>query len=161
MIVGDRSHIALWEAGSSAGLGGVFSRIIRTESDGTLCLNSIRSAIQYPDIHCAVTKLICLENTHNDCGGVPLSKVYTDQVGAIAREHGLKLHLDGARLFNAATANGCSVKELVHACDSVMFCLSKGLAAPIGSVLVGTAQFVAKARYLRKMVTRVICCCCC
>ncbi len=152
MIVGDKSHIALYEGGSSASLAGVFSRLVPTEHDGTIALSTLRGAVQTPDIHHTVTRLICLENTHNDCGGVPVSKEYTDQVGALAREHGLKVHMDGARLFNAAAALNCSAKDLVSSCDSVMFCLSKGLAAPVGSMLVGDKKFVEKARYFRKMV---------
>ncbi len=152
MIVGDRSHIAHDEAGGSAALGGVFSRIVRNRDDGTLDLGDIRSNIQTPDVHHGVTRLICLENTHNVCGGKPLTAAYTSAVGAIAREHGLKLHIDGARIFNASAALQCSVKELVAAADSVMFCLSKGLAAPLGSMLVGSRDFVARARYLRKML---------
>jgi threonine aldolase len=152
MIIGDRSHIALDETGGSAALGGVFPRIIRNQPDGTLDLADIRRSIQSADVHHSVTRLICLENTHNNCGGKPLSVAYTNSVGALAREHGLKLHIDGARLFNASAALQCSVKELVAAADSAMFCLSKGLAAPIGSVLVGSAEFVARARYFRKMM---------
>ncbi len=152
MIVGDRSHMALYEAGSSASIGGVFSRILPTRTDGTLDLDEIRNNIQSPDIHHSVTQLICLENTHNVCGGVPLSAAYCDAVGAIAREHGIKLHIDGARLFNASVALACPVKQLVAAADSVMFCLSKGLAAPVGSMLVGDKEMVARARYFRKML---------
>lgn len=133
-------------------MGGVFPRIIPTQSDGTLALSDVASAIQPRDVHCGVTRLICLENTHNVCGGVPLSVAYTASVGALAREHGLRLHVDGARLFNAAAALNCDVADLVEPADSVMICLSKGLAAPIGSLLAGSAAFVERARYLRKML---------
>jgi threonine aldolase len=96
--------------------------------------------------------LICLENTQNICGGVVLSAEYTQAVGKIARENNLSLHIDGARIFNAATALNISVKELVEPADSVMFCLSKGLVAPVGSMLVGTKNFINRARHLRKML---------
>jgi threonine aldolase len=103
-------------------------------------------------VHHPITRLICLENTQNICGGVPLTADYTRQVGEIARENGLALHIDGARIFNAAAALNLDVKELVAPADSVMFCLSKGLVSPIGSMLAGTEKFIARARHLRKML---------
>ena len=97
-------------------------------------------------------RLICLENTQNICGGIPLTPAYTRQVGELAHQHGLLLHLDGARIFNAAVAQNCSIRELVDPADSVMFCLSKGLAAPVGSILAGSQKFINRARHVRKML---------
>jgi len=152
VICGDKSHIYVNEAGGMAALGGIYPHPIANQKDGTLRLDDIRAAIQPDDQHRTITRLICLENTQNICGGVPLTVKYTNEVGSLAKEHGLKLHIDGARLFNAAAALNVDAKELVAAADSVMFCLSKGLVAPVGSMLVGTKEFIAKAFRLRKML---------
>jgi threonine aldolase len=151
-IMGDRSHSFLDEQGGFAALGGITSRTLPNQPDGTLRLEDIRAAIRMADIHYPITRLIVLENTQAECGGVPLTPEYTRQVGRIAREHGLKLHIDGARLFNAAVALGVEARELVEAADSVTFCLSKGLCAPIGSLLCGDEAFVARARRARKQL---------
>ena len=152
VIVGDKSHIYMNEAGGMSALGGIFPHPVKDQADGTLLLDDILASIQAEDVHHTITRLICLENTQNACGGVPLSVGYTKAVGKIARENNLSLHIDGARIFNAATALNVPVKELVEPADSVMFCLSKGLAAPVGSMLVGTKKFIARARHLRKML---------
>ena len=152
VIVGDKSHIYLNEAGGMSALGGIHPHPVKNQADGTLTLNDILEAIQTEDVHHTITRLICLENTQNTCGGVPLSLEYTQAVGKIARENNLLLHIDGARIFNAATALNVSVKGLIEPADSVMFCLSKGLAAPVGSMLVGSKKFINRARHLRKML---------
>jgi threonine aldolase len=152
VIVGSLSHIYLNEAGGMSALGGIQPCPIPNQKDGTLRLDDILASIRTEDVHHPTTRLICLENTQNICGGVPLTSAYTRQVGEIAHQNGLFLHVDGARIFNSVVAQGVSVKELVEPADSVMFCLSKGLAAPIGSTLVGSAKFVARARHLRKML---------
>lgn len=152
VIVGDKSHIYVNEAGGMAALGGIYPHPISNQKDGTLRLDDIRASIQPDDSHRTITRLICLENTQNICGGVPLTAEYTAQVGQIANEHGLKFHIDGARIFNAAAALDVDVKQLVAPADSVMFCLSKGLVAPIGSMLVGSQEFIARAQRLRKML---------
>ncbi|MDD2922481.1 MAG: low-specificity L-threonine aldolase [Anaerolineales bacterium] len=152
IIVGDKSHIYLNEAGGSSALDGIHPRPIKNQSDGTLLLGDIREAIQSEDVHHTITRLICLENTQNSCGGVPLSLEYMQAVGKIARENNLSFHVDGARIFNAATALKISAKELVAPADSAMFCLSKGLVAPVGSMLVGAGKFIQRARHLRKML---------
>src|SRR5690606_27950952 len=103
--------------------------------DGTLDLDEIREAIRFDDEHEPVTRLITLENTHNRCGGVPLTVEYTEAVGELAHSRGIKLHLDGARIFNAAAALGVPASALAGPADSITFCLSKGLCAPAGSVL--------------------------
>src|SRR5688572_30021332 len=151
VIVGDKSHIYMNEAGGMAALGGIHPRPVNNQTDGTLSLDDILASIQTEDVHHTITRLICLENTQNVCGGVPLSVEYTRAVGKIAHDNNLSLHMDGARIFNAAAALGAPVKELVQSADSVMFCLSKGLVAPIGSMLVGTGKFIARARHVRKM----------
>lgn len=152
IIVGDQSHIYMNEAGGSAALGGIHPHPVKNQPDGTLALDDIRAAIQSEDVHHAITRLICVENTQNACGGIPLSPDYMRAVGALARENNLSLHVDGARIFNAAAALNVSVKELVAPADSVMFCLSKGLCAPVGSMLVGSKAFIKRARHLRKML---------
>jgi threonine aldolase len=152
VIVGNQSHIFLNEAGGMSALGGVQPYPLQNQADGTLLLEEIRAAIRSEDVHHPVTRLVCLENTQNVCGGVPLTAEYTRQVGELAHSHNLFLHIDGARIFNSAVAQGVSVKELVEPADSVMFCLSKGLAAPIGSMLVGSSQLIARARHIRKML---------
>ncbi|KAJ8635479.1 hypothetical protein MRB53_009746 [Persea americana] len=121
-------------------------------ADGTMDVAMIEAAIRSPanDFHYPTTRLICLENTHANCGGRCISVEYTDTVGEIAKKHGLKLHIDGARIFNASVALGVPVHRLVQAADSVSVCMSKGLGAPVGSVIVGSKSFIAKARRLRK-----------
>ena len=152
VIVGDQSHIYLNEAGGMSALGGIQPCPVRNRADGTLALEDILASIRTEDVHHPITRLICLENTQNVCGGVPLTVEYTRQVGELARKNQLSLHIDGARIFNAAVVQNLSVKELVAPADSVMFCLSKGLASPVGSMLAGTQKFIARARHLRKML---------
>jgi threonine aldolase len=151
-IVGNQSHIYLNEAGGMSALGGIQACPVANQKDGTLLLDDILASIRTEDVHHPLTRLICLENTQNICGGVPLTAAYTRQVGEIAQHNGLLMHIDGARIFNAAAAQNVSVRDLVEPADSVMFCLSKGLAAPIGSMLVGTHKFIARARHIRKML---------
>ena len=151
-IVGTRSHIYLNEAGGMSALGGIMPNPIPNQNDGTLDLDDILASIRTEDVHHPITRLICLENTQNACGGIPLSLEYMHQTSELAHSHNLYLHIDGARIFNAATALNVDVKELVAPADSVMFCLSKGLSSPIGSILVGTKKFIARARHIRKML---------
>ena len=152
VILGNQSHIYLNEAGGMSALGGIQPCPLANQKDGTLRFDDILAWIRTEDVHHPVTRLICLENTQNVCGGVPLTSSYTRQVSEIARQHGLSLHIDGARIFNSAVAQNVSVRELVDPADSVMFCLSKGLASPVGSMLVGSHKFIARARHLRKML---------
>jgi len=150
VIVGDVAHIFKYEAGGAAALGGVQLHTVPVHPDGTLALENIRHAIREDDIHHPRTRLVALENTQGSVGGVPLTPQYTQAVRALCDEYGLLLHLDGARVWNAAAALGCDVKELVAPVDSVMFCLSKGLCAPIGSMLCGSRDFIERARRVRK-----------
>ncbi len=152
VIVGDKSHIYLNEAGGMAALGGIQPCPVPNQTDGTLAFDDVLASIRTEDVHHPITRLICLENTQNICGGVPLTVEYTRQVGELARRNNLSLHIDGARIFNSAVAQNVPVKELVAPADSVMFCLSKGLVSPVGSMLVGTRKFIARARHLRKML---------
>lgn len=152
VILGNLGHTFLFEGGGIAALGGVHSYVLPTQADGTLKIEDIRAAIRDDDSHLPVTRLITLENTQNRCGGVPLSVDYMAQAGQLAREHGLKVHLDGARIFNAQAALGVSAARLAEAADSVTFCLSKGLCAPVGSVLCGSYEFIDRARRIRKQL---------
>jgi len=152
VIVGNLSHIYLNEAGGMSALGGIQPCPVPNQNDGTLLLEDILASIRSEDVHHPITRLVCLENTQNICGGVPLSPDYTREVGQVAHQHGLTLHIDGARIFNSAIAQNVPVKDLVEPADSVMFCLSKGLVAPIGSMLVGSQKFIGRARHLRKML---------
>ncbi|KAL6903491.1 hypothetical protein ACP4OV_004304 [Aristida adscensionis] len=152
VILGDNSHIHIYENGGISTLGGVHPKTVRNNPDGTMDIDDIVSAIRHPDgaLYYPTTRLICLENTQANCGGKCLSVEYTDKVGEIAKSHGLKLHIDGARIFNASVALGVPVHRLVKAADSVSVCLSKGLGAPVGSVIVGSKAFIDKAKILRK-----------
>ncbi len=150
MILGKQSHIFMNEVGSAAAYGGVQPNTVEVHADGTLDLDEIRAAIRAENPHYPPTRLICLENTQGGMGGVPIPKSYIAQVGAIAREHDLKLHLDGARIFNAATALNTTVKDLCADADSVQFCFSKGLCAPVGSMIVGSREFIHRAHKIRK-----------
>jgi len=152
IILGDRAHIFLNEAGGAAALGGVSFRTVLNNPDGTIDIDRIEGAVRGKNLHWPVSKLLCLENTHNYCGGAALDVEYTVEAAEAARRHGLAIHLDGARLFNAAVALGVPAVELCEPVDSVNFCLSKGLSAPVGSVLCGSTDFIARARKLRKMV---------
>ena len=113
-------------------------------------LNDIKNSIRQDNIHFPVTSLISLENTHNKCHGYPIEKSYIDQVADIAKENKIKLHIDGARIFNATVELNIDLSDLVENVDSLTFCLSKGLACPIGSVICGSEEFIASARRIRK-----------
>jgi threonine aldolase len=151
-MMGTLGHTFLHEAGGISALGGVFAHTLPNQIDGTLSLKDISEGIRSSDIHEPPTRLLILENTQNRCGGIPLTREYTDQAADLIHEHGMKLHIDGARLFNAAVALKLPAKDLVSSADSVTFCLSKGLCAPVGSVLCGSDEFIYRARRLRKML---------
>jgi threonine aldolase len=152
VILGDKAHSFVYEVGGISALGGIHPHTVPVQPDGTLPLEAIRGAIRPDNVHMPRTRLIALENTQGTVGGIPIPKSYIDAVGDIARQHHLALHIDGARIFNAATALHCDVADLVAAADSVTFCLSKGLCAPVGSVLVGSREFIAEAQRMRKIV---------
>ena len=152
VILGDLAHIFLYEQGGSAALGGVHPRSVPTQPDGTLHLDDIENAIRGDNEHFPIRRLLAVENTHNRCGGRALPVEYMDAAGQLAHRHGLKFHVDGARLWNAAVALNVSIDRLARGADSVSLCLSKGLAAPVGSVVVGDKEFIRKARRMRKAV---------
>ncbi len=152
VILGDRSHIFLNEQGGMAALGGIMPHTLPNQSDGTLCLAEIAAAIRGDNVHYPRTRLVCLENTHNVCDGAPLPLDYVRAAADLAHAHGLGLHVDGARLFNAAAALGVDVTELVAEVDSVSLCLSKGLSAPVGSLICGSSPFIHAAHRARKVL---------
>jgi threonine aldolase len=152
VILGDQCHSYLFEQGGMAALGGITPRPVPNQPDGTLRLADIEGAIRTDNVHFPRSRLLCLENTHNMCNGTPLAVGYVAQAAELARGHGLQVHMDGARVFNAAAALGVDVQHVVQDVDSVMFCLSKGLCAPVGSLLCGSADFIAEARRARKVV---------
>lgn len=152
IILGNVAHTFLYEAGGIAALGGVHPHTIPNQPDGTLAPEDVLAAIRGDDAHLPPTRLITLENTHNRCGGAALSLEYTQQISKIAKEHHLILHMDGARIFNAAAALDVAPADLVAPVDSVTFCLSKGLSAPVGSVICGEAEFIHKAHRIRKQL---------
>jgi threonine aldolase len=152
IIVGNRAHIFLYEAGGISVLGGVHSFQIPNQADGTLHLEDISGAVRWDDPHEPVSRLICLENTQNRCGGTVLTPEYIDTVCEFAHHKGLLVHMDGARIFNAAVALGRNVQELSRSVDSITFCLSKGLCAPVGSILCGSEEFIHRAHRIRKML---------
>ena len=152
IILGDQAHIFWYEVGGASVIGGVIMRTVPTDSCGRLNLEHVGPAIRSKDIHYPQTTLICLENTHNRCGGAVLTVDYTEEVCNLAHGRGLKVHLDGARIFNAAVALGVPASNLTRNVDSVALCLSKGLSAPVGSLLCGNRDFVERARKFRKML---------
>jgi threonine aldolase len=153
MIIGRVAHTFRSEVGGASALGGIHPNTIPVQPDGTLALEDIRAAIRDPaNVHHPPTRLVCLENPNGAAGGLPLTAAYTQSVRALCDEHGFKLHVDGARIFSAATALGCDVRELTAPVDSVMFCISKNLCAPVGSLLCGSAEFIERARRVRKML---------
>jgi threonine aldolase len=152
VILGDRSHTFLFEQGGMAALGGITPYPVPNQDDGSIRLDDIANAIRPDDAHFPRTRLVCLENTHNMCNGTPLPVAYMTDAAKTAHDHRLKVHLDGARVFNAAVALGVDVKDVVRDVDSVMFCLSKGLSAPVGSMVCGRADFISEARRARKVV---------
>ena len=152
IILGDFSHTFYSEQGGSAAIAGIHPRTIPNQLDGKLDLKDIEDAIRPYDIHHPRSRLIMLENTHNRKNGSPLEVAYMRSVKDLADKYKLKIHVDGARLFNAAVALGVDARDLVADADSVSFCLSKGLAAPVGSVICSTADFIVKARRARKII---------
>lgn len=148
-IVGQLAHIYRYEGGGAAVVGSIQPQPVPQQPDGTLALADIEAAIKPDDAHFARTRLLCLENTWN---GKVLAQDYLDAASALARRRGLATHLDGARLFNAVVASGTPVARMVRDFDSVSVCLSKGLGAPVGSALVGSREFIARAHRLRKML---------
>ncbi len=152
VILGDQAHIFFYEQGGCAALGGIHPRTVPNLPDGTLNLEDVEAAIRADNVHFPITRVIALENTHNRCLGTPLPPAYMDQVKALADKYALKIHVDGARIFNAAAALETDAANLLQHADSVSFCLSKGLGAPVGSLVCGRQDFIERARRNRKVV---------
>ncbi|HMN15092.1 MAG TPA: low-specificity L-threonine aldolase [Bellilinea sp.] len=151
-LMGTKAHTFLYEGGGISALGGIFAHTLPNDPDGTIPLELIEKGIRGADIHDAITKLLVLEKTDNRCGGTVLPVSYLEKACGLMRSRGLLSHLDGARVFNAAAALNVPVAEIAKPFDSVTFCLSKALCAPVGSVLCGSAEFIAKARRIRKQL---------
>jgi threonine aldolase len=149
-VCGDLSHIVHYEQGGLATLMGAHSRQLPTNADGTLDVAAVEGAIRTDDQHFPRTRVVCLESTHNKRGGKVLPLAYVDEVGELCKKYGVKLHVDGARIWNAAAHVGATPARCVLAADSVSVCLSKGLGAPVGSVILGDQEFIRKCRRLRK-----------
>lgn len=141
-IAGQGAHNYLYEAGGAAVLGSIQPQPIDAAPDGTLPLDKVAAKIKADDIHFARTRLLSLENTHN---GKVLPREYLKEAWEFTRERGLALHVDGARIFNAVVTYGCELKEVVQYCDSFTICLSKGLGTPVGSLLVGSHDYIKRA----------------
>ena len=152
-FLGSHAHSYVYEAGGAAALGGVVTTPIRNTDEGELDLDELRAELERPpDAHFAEPGLIALENTHNLCAGAAVELSHMAAVAELAREHTLPVHLDGARIFNAAIALETTAEKISSYADSVSFCLSKGLACPVGTLLCGSAEFIARARRIRKML---------
>jgi len=151
-IMGDCAHTFIYEGGGVAALGGVNPHTIPNQPDGTLSIEDINHAVRADDPHFPKSRLLILENTQNKCGGMSISREYMLEATDAAHAAGLAVHLDGARIFNAAVDQGLSAYALADMVDSVTFCLSKGLCAPVGSVLCGSHEFIAKANRIRKQL---------
>ncbi|CAH1270513.1 Hypp4350 [Branchiostoma lanceolatum] len=152
MLLGDCAHIFIYEQGGSAQLGGIHPRTVRNKPDGTFDLEEVESKVRTSDPHLPITRLICVENTQNICGGRVLPLSFLKELRDLADKHKLAVHMDGARLMNAAAALNVPPSEILQYCDSVSMCLSKGLGAPVGSVIGGKKDFIARCVRLRKVL---------
>lgn len=151
-LVGRDAHVVCWEAGGMSSLGGVVPYTLATDEMGRMDLTELEEAIQPDDAHVPQTRLILLENSYGARAGAAIPPDYFAAVRDIADRHGLRVHLDGARLFNAAVALNVGADVITRHVDSVTFCLSKGLCAPVGSVICGSADFIHEARRVRKLL---------
>jgi len=151
ILLGDKSHIFYYEAGGVSAFGGIHSHQLKNQDDGTIKIDEIKNNIRKKDDnHFPRTKLLCLENTHNFCCGSPIHKDYFEEVSILLKNNNINLHIDGARIFNASIALKTSVANLTKTADSISCCLSKGLSAPIGSLILGKKDFILKAKKIRK-----------
>jgi threonine aldolase len=150
IIVGDNSHIFLFEQSGASQFGGVAFRTIPNLPNGTFDLHNLKTLIRDDDVHEPITKLICVENTHNACGGKVLSLDFLDELSKISKEYKIPIHMDGARIWNALEKLQIKPDEITTYFDSMSVCLSKGLGAPAGSLLIGNKIFIEKARRVRK-----------
>ncbi|MFH1741427.1 MAG: low-specificity L-threonine aldolase [bacterium] len=151
VYLSEGAHTYEFESGALSAVAGVLPRIVKSEH-GAIDPDALEAAIRPANVHFARPRLLCLENTHNTAGGVAIPLEHQKKVCVIAQDHGLAVHLDGARIWNAAIALGVSAVDLAADADSVSFCFSKGLSAPIGSIVLGNAEFIQRARKTRKML---------
>jgi threonine aldolase len=152
ILVGNQSHMFWYEVGGSAALGGVVMHNLPNDSSGCLDPAEVVQSIRIKNIHNPETTLLCLENTHNRCGGAVLTPGYIRDICRLVQPQGVKVHMDGARIFNAAIFLGIPASRIAESVDSVSFCISKGLSAPVGSLLCGELEFINRARKFRKML---------
>jgi threonine aldolase len=151
-IVGSESHILHYEVAGAAAVAAVQLRAVPNDARGRIDPADVEAVIRPENVHMPATTLLCIENTHNRCSGAVISLDDTQALADVAHRNGLRMHIDGARIFNAALAAGTTVAALAEPADSIGFCLSKGLAAPVGSVLCGSGEFVGRARKMRKLL---------
>ncbi len=151
-IVGSESHILHYEVAGAAGVAGVQLRPVANDARGGIAPDEVEATIRGENVHLPESTLLCIENTQNRCSGAAISLEETQTLADVAHGHGMRVHIDGARIFNAAIALDTTVAALCAPADSIGFCLSKGLGAPVGSVLCGSSEFIARARKMRKMV---------
>ncbi len=152
VLVEQDAHIYYYEVGGMARIAGLMPRLVKGSRVGIITPNDIKKVLRPPNIHFPKTTLLTLENTHNRGGGIVVPNDLMKELYNFAKENGLSVHLDGARIFNAAVAQNIPASEIAKYADSVMFCLSKGLSAPVGSLLVGTEEFIERARKNRKIL---------
>ena len=152
VLLGRDTDMYLWEVGAMSAVGGIYPNPLPNEPDGTIDPDVLEANIRERDIHFPKTKAICLENTNNLSGGIPLQPTYMASVQSVASRHGIPLYMDGARLFNAAVALKVDVREITKHVDALMFCFSKGLSCPVGSILCGSQGFIEEALGQRKML---------
>jgi|ERR1712086_1121708 len=151
-VVGNKSHIYMYERGSASAIGNIFLHVVKNQKDGTMALKDIRKEIPIVNEHLAMPSVICLENSHGGCDGASLPFEHVQEVKQLADTHGIKMHLDGARLLNALVHSGQDPKEHCAPFDTISICFSKGLGCPIGSVLLGSEKDIRFARNIRKML---------
>lgn len=152
IVLGDQCHILVYEVAGAARIANVMTRTVRNTPGGGIEPGDIRHLFRERSLHTPRTSLLCLENTHNRCGGGVLTAEEVSDLAAIAHDHGAAVHLDGARIFNAQVALETPAAEIARDCDSVSFCLSKGLGCPVGSLICGTRDFIEEARRNRKIL---------
>jgi threonine aldolase len=151
-IVGSQAHILHYEVAGAAAVAAVQLRPVPNDARGRIAPADVEAVIRPENVHMPATSLLCIENTHNRCSGAVISLEDTRELAEVAHRHGVRVHIDGARIFNAALAAGTTVAALAEPADSIGFCLSKGLGAPVGSMLCGSGEFIGRARKMRKLL---------
>jgi len=152
VVLGSEAHILWFEVSGASAVAGTLLRALPNDAQGRIDPADLEAALRMNHTHSRNMTLLCLENTHNRCGGAAIGADYTDSIAEIAHKNGLRVHLDGARIFNASVVQNTPVSKLAASVDTVTFCLSKGLGGPIGSILCGSVEDIERARRLRKMI---------